>query len=67
MGHLWIDVFGGVIDADYVGEIGVILYNSKSVDYQITAGDWIATPEITEVGSLTNTQRGNGGFGSAGQ
>ncbi|MCD7740742.1 MAG: dUTP diphosphatase [Ruminococcus sp.] len=65
----------GVVDADYRGEIFVPLHNSSDLDYTITDGERIAqlvvmpvaAPEIVEVESLTDTERGSGGFGSTGK
>lgn len=64
----------GVIDADYRGEIMVALHNHSDVVQTIEPGDRIAqlviTPYITgcfrEVDSLSETVRGEGGFGSTG-
>ncbi|CAA3019812.1 deoxyuridine 5 -triphosphate nucleotidohydrolase-like [Olea europaea subsp. europaea] len=69
-----IDVGAGVIDADYRGPIGVILFNHSDVDFEVKAADRIAqliiekilTPEVTEVDDLDSTIRGSGGFGSTG-
>lgn len=75
-----VDVLGGVVDANYRGEIGVILLNTtaKGDELQIThikKGDKIAQliiekcheVEWQEVSALTETDRGAGGFGSTGQ
>lgn len=64
----------GTIDADYRGEIGVILINLSSEPFTIASGDRIAQLVIakheradwTEVTSLEETERGAGGFGSTG-
>lgn len=64
----------GTIDADYRGEIGVILVNLSNTDFEIKNGDRIAQMVIakhervhfTEVDELTDTTRGAGGFGSTG-
>ena len=64
----------GTIDADYRGEIGVILINLSSEPFTITPGDRIAQLVIAkheradwkEVTSLEETARGTGGFGSTG-
>lgn len=64
----------GTIDADYRGEIGVILVNLSNTDFEIKNGDRIAQMVIakhervrfTEVNELTDTARGAGGFGSTG-
>lgn len=69
-----IDVGAGVIDADYRGPIGVILFNHSDLDFEVKAGDRIAqmilerivTPEVIEVVDLDATARGDGGFGSTG-
>lgn len=64
----------GTIDADYRGEIGVILVNLSSEDFVVNNGERIAQlviakherAEWQEVESLTETVRGEGGFGSTG-
>ncbi|VYS59593.1 unnamed protein product [Arabidopsis thaliana] len=69
-----IDVGAGVIDADYRGPVGVILFNHSDVDFEVKFGDRIAqliiekivTPEVVEVEDLDDTVRGDGGFGSTG-
>ena len=65
----------GTIDADYRGEIGVILINLGYEDFTIQSGDRIAQMVITsfvkasleEVEELSDSQRGAGGFGSTGK
>lgn len=65
----------GVIDADYRGEILVGLTNHSAEPYIIIPGDRIAqlvivpvlTPPIEEVMDLSDTARGDGGFGSTGK
>ncbi len=65
----------GTIDADYRGEIQVILMNAGGVDFEIARGDRIAQlivapvvrPEWVEVESLDGTARGDGGFGHTGR
>jgi dUTP pyrophosphatase len=64
----------GTVDADYRGEVGVILINLSQEDFTINDGDRIAqlvlarheraTFELVE--TLSETQRGAGGFGSTG-
>ena len=62
----------GVIDADYRGEIKVVLYNQSKEVQTITPNERIAQIVITpymqvqfeEVQELSNTERGDGGFGS---
>lgn len=67
----------GTIDADYRGEISVLLYNTTSRPFTVKNGDRIAQivfakvehPELVMVGDgeLTNTERGTDGFGSTGR
>jgi dUTP pyrophosphatase len=70
-----IDVLAGVIDSDYRGDIGVILFNTDvNKDFEVKAGDRIAQLIIEkcfnaswlEVENLNDTQRSSGGFGSTG-
>lgn len=64
----------GTIDADYRGEIGIILINHGQDDFKISSGDRIAQlvvapvcqAELVEVSVLTETDRGDGGFGHTG-
>lgn len=64
----------GTIDADYCGEIGVILVNLSAEEFTINDGDRIAqiiiakheTATWEEVDTLEKTERGEGGFGSSG-
>lgn len=64
----------GTIDADYRGEIGVVLINLSNEDFQINDGDRIAQMVIAKyeqaqwikVSFLDKTSRGEGGFGSTG-
>tara|TARA_R110002012_G_scaffold90363_3_gene221005 strand:+ start:1909 stop:2343 length:435 start_codon:yes stop_codon:yes gene_type:complete len=64
----------GTIDADYRGEIGVILVNLSNEDFNIENGERIAQlviakherAEWLEVSELSSTKRGEGGFGSTG-
>jgi dUTP pyrophosphatase len=65
----------GTIDADYRGEIGVILINHSSENFEINSGDRIAQLVFAKVEqavwfeteSLNETERGHGGFGSTGK
>ena len=65
----------GTIDADYRGEIGVILINFSENDFIIKNGDRIAQIVIAkheraiweECNDLSKTERGSGGFRSTGQ
>ncbi|WP_298550587.1 dUTP diphosphatase [uncultured Algibacter sp.] len=64
----------GTIDADYRGEVGVILVNLSNEDFTINNGERIAQlviakherAEWKEVETLSETDRGSGGFGSTG-
>ncbi len=64
----------GTVDADYRGEIGVILVNLSHEDFVIENGERIAQliiakherAEWTAVQELSETSRGEGGFGSTG-
>ena len=65
----------GTIDADYRGEIGVLLVNLSDKSVEIHDGERIAqmviakyeSVDFKEVGTLTETVRGEGGFGSTGK
>ena len=65
----------GTIDAGYRGEVGVIMYNGGTEEFTIKRGDRIAQmviarpPEVKLVvaESLSETDRGSGGFGSTGK
>lgn len=65
----------GTIDADYRGDIGVVVYNLSREPYIIHPGDRIAQLVISpvvqvewqQVDSLDETERGVGGFGSTGR
>jgi len=64
----------GTIDADYRGEIGVILVNISNTDFVVSDGERVAQLVIAkyeqanfeEVEILSETERGTGGFGSTG-
>jgi dUTP pyrophosphatase len=70
-----IDVFAGVIDPDYRGEIQVVLMNHGSNPFWVNPGDRIAQLilervgllSVLEVEDLENTARGVAGFGSTGR
>ena len=65
----------GTVDADYRGEVKVLLVNLGSEPAEIAVGDRIAQlvvapvsrPELVEVEMLPETARGAGGFGSTGR
>uniref|UniRef100_A0A034VXR2 Deoxyuridine 5'-triphosphate nucleotidohydrolase n=1 Tax=Bactrocera dorsalis TaxID=27457 RepID=A0A034VXR2_BACDO len=70
----FIDVGAGVVDEDYRGNLGVVLFNHSDEDFEVKRGDRIAQficerifyPELEEVDKLDDTERGAGGFGSTG-
>lgn len=70
----FIDVGAGVIDQDYRGNVGVILFNHSEENLDVKKGDRIAQlicerivyPNLVQVDGLTETVRGAGGFGSTG-
>jgi dUTP pyrophosphatase len=65
----------GTVDADYRGEVGVILINLSDEEQRIESGDRVAQllfapvtrGELLEVQVLEDTARGRGGFGSTGE
>jgi len=67
-----IGIGGGVIDANYTGEVKVIMMNHGKKNYEVEEGDQIAQmiiekidmSGIMEVDNLQITHRGNKGFGS---
>lgn len=66
----------GVIDADYRGEVKIVLFNHSKNDFKISPGDRIAQLVLERIVNadisvitkeeLDNTERGEGGFGSTG-
>ena len=70
----FIDVGAGVIDQDYRGEVGVVLFSHSDTDFQVRQGDRIAqlilekieTSVVQDVQELSETKRGTYGFGSTG-
>ena len=70
-----IETGAGVVDEDYRGEIGVILFNHSKNRWHFKKGDRIAQFIVTEirdtvlevVDKLSETDRGEGGFGSTGK
>ena len=64
----------GTVDADYRGEVGVILYNASKEDFVIEPGERIAQMIIAkyeqisweQVEVLDKTERGDGGYGHTG-
>ena len=73
----YIDVGAGVIDRDFLGNVGVVLFNHGHLDYIVNAGDRIAQlicekiayPRIVERHTIIpiSSERGACGFGSSGQ
>jgi len=69
-----ISILGGVIEHTYRGEYGVIVFNTGDEDFVIRAGDKVAqviiapvaTADVEIVDDLSETSRGDGGFGSTG-
>lgn len=59
----------------YRGNVGVVLFNHSNEPFKVSPGDRIAQlicekiiyPELQEVNSLDDTDRGDGGFGSTGK
>eukprot|EP00586_Coscinodiscus_wailesii_P021084 CAMPEP_0172496128 /NCGR_PEP_ID=MMETSP1066-20121228/81867_1 /TAXON_ID=671091 /ORGANISM="Coscinodiscus wailesii, Strain CCMP2513" /LENGTH=269 /DNA_ID=CAMNT_0013268251 /DNA_START=215 /DNA_END=1024 /DNA_ORIENTATION=- len=70
----FIDTGAGVVDADYRGNVGVVLFNFSDEDFEVAVGDRIAQlileqicmVDAVEVEDLEETLRGAGGFGSTG-
>ena len=65
---------GGVVDADYTGEVFVGIVNLSQEEQTFAAGDKVAQlliqkvehPDVVEVDNLEETERGEGRFGSTG-
>jgi dUTP pyrophosphatase len=65
----------GTVDADYRGEVGVLLINHGDAPFAIRRGERIAQmviasvtrAELVPAASLSSTERGSGGFGSTGR
>lgn len=75
IGAKGLKTLGGVIDAQYRGEIKILLHNLNDTSYTFEAGHKVAQiliqkvefPELVEVEKLSDTTRGEGGFGSTGR
>ncbi|XP_013869729.1 deoxyuridine 5'-triphosphate nucleotidohydrolase-like isoform X2 [Austrofundulus limnaeus] len=71
----FIDVGGGVIDGDYRGNLGVILFNFGKETFEVKKGDRIAQlvcekicyPKLVQEKTLDVTERGSRGLGSTGR
>lgn len=70
----FIDVGAGVVDEDYRGNVGVVLFNFSKETFEVKKGDRVAQlvcekicyPDLVELETLDETERGAGGFGSTG-
>ncbi|KAM8893687.1 deoxyuridine 5'-triphosphate nucleotidohydrolase, mitochondrial isoform 2-T2 [Spinachia spinachia] len=70
----FIDVGAGVVDEDYRGNVGVVLFNFSKDTFDVKKGDRVAQlvcericyPDLVELKTLDETERGAGGFGSTG-
>lgn len=70
-----VTTLGGVVDAGYRGDIGVIMLNTSKEEVTFEKGQKIAqaviipiaNPKVEEVEELSDTSRGEGGFGSTGK
>jgi dUTP pyrophosphatase len=70
----FIDTGAGVVDYDYRGNVGVVLFNHGDEDFEVKKGDRVAQLILErismagceEVDELSATERGIGGFGSTG-
>jgi dUTP diphosphatase len=65
----------GTIDSDYRGEVGIIMYNISKENFVVKRGDRIAQlvltkyykADLVEAANLSDSQRGEGGFGHTGK
>ena len=71
----FIDVGAGVVDKDFRGNVGILLYNFGYEDFEVRRGDRVAQlicekieyPQLRELRDMSaDTQRGESGFGSTG-
>lgn len=70
-----IDVFAGVVDSGYHGEVKVCLYNSSNTKVSVMGGDRVAQILFQKIGNITiveaveldSSVRGDDGFGSSGR
>ena len=71
----FIDIGAGVVDCDYRGGIGVVIFNHNNKPFKVIKGDRIAqfivekiyTPKLVEVDELEETERGTRAYGSSGR
>lgn len=71
----FIDVGAGVIDHDYRGNVGIVMFNFSDKDFPVNKGDRVAQlicekifyPDLEELPSLSETERGSKGYGSTGK
>ena len=71
----FVGVGAGVVDFDYRGNVGVVLFNHGTDSFRVKKGDKIAqfivekicVPRLIEVNELSETERGTNGYGSTGQ
>lgn len=71
----FIDVGAGVVDEDYRGNVGVVMFNFGKETFEVKKGDRVAQlvcekicyPDLVEQETLDETDRGAGGFGSTGR
>uniref|UniRef100_A0AAY4CIQ4 Deoxyuridine 5'-triphosphate nucleotidohydrolase n=1 Tax=Denticeps clupeoides TaxID=299321 RepID=A0AAY4CIQ4_9TELE len=71
----FIDVGAGVVDEDYRGNVGVVLFNFSKETFEVKKGDRVAQlicericyPDLLQLETLDETTRGDGGFGSTGR
>ncbi|XP_030581681.1 deoxyuridine 5'-triphosphate nucleotidohydrolase, mitochondrial isoform X2 [Archocentrus centrarchus] len=71
----FIDVGAGVVDEDYRGNVGVVMFNFGKESFEVKKGDRVAQlvcekicyPDLVEQETLDETDRGAGGFGSTGR
>lgn len=70
-----IDIYGGIVDHGYTGEIRAIMFNGSNTPFYVEPGDRIAQllilpcvrAELQVVEELEETARGTAGFGSSGR
>lgn len=72
-----LNVYTGVIDSGYIGELGLAIFNASSEDYSVMKGDRIAQIVLCRIADITDVKeceklvscssRGTGGFGSTGR